>query len=95
VIYAKPDLARDVLLYSAREQEGTSGAIPYAMMPLCTSYYFGGESGDLDIWLLWSAAEYALGTRDFDVMAARVPFSAAATPRCGTTSSLPSAIRRR
>jgi hypothetical protein len=75
MIYAKPDLARDVLLYSAREQEGTSGAIPYAMMPLCTPYYFGGESGDLDIWLLWSAAEYALGTRDFDVMAARVPFS--------------------
>ncbi len=74
MIYADPALARDVLLYSAQEQPQRGGQIPYAMSELCRKFN-AGNSDDLDLWLLWAAAEYGLGTRDLHVFDARVPYT--------------------
>jgi hypothetical protein len=74
LIYADPSLARDVLLYSAQEQPRTTGQIPYAMSALCHRYVFG-DSDDLDLWLLWAAAEYGLGSRDLRAFDRRVPYA--------------------
>ena len=63
MIYDDPALARDVLLYSAQEQPQAGGQIPYAIIPMCQPFHLG-TSDDLDLWLLLSAAEYGLASRD-------------------------------
>ena len=75
MIYTDPSLARDVLLYSAQEQPRAGGQIPYAMSELCHKFN-AGDSDDLDLWLLWAAAEYGLGTRDLSAFDTRVPYAA-------------------
>jgi hypothetical protein len=63
LIYADRPLARDVLIYSAQEQPSVTGQIPYAIIEGCNRFDLG-SSDDLDVWLLWSAAEYGLASRD-------------------------------
>jgi hypothetical protein len=63
LIYADRPLARDVLVYSAQEQPSVGGQVPYAMIEGCKRLDLG-SSDDLDLWLLWSAAEYGLASRD-------------------------------
>ncbi len=63
MIYADPHLAREVMLYSAAEQPTGGGQIPYARISDCTRLDLG-TADDLDLWLLLSAAEYGLSTRD-------------------------------
>ncbi len=63
LIYSDPGLAREVLRYSAQEQDRASGEIPYAMGEMCRPLPMG-TSDDLDLWLLWTAAEYGLASRD-------------------------------
>ncbi|MEA2124551.1 MAG: cellobiose phosphorylase [Solirubrobacteraceae bacterium] len=63
MIYTDPFLAREVLEYSAQEQPRVGGAIPYARIANCTRFDLG-TSDDLDLWLLLTAAEYGLASRD-------------------------------
>jgi hypothetical protein len=63
LIYTDPGLAREILRYSAQEQNRASGEIPYAMGEMCRPLPLE-TSDDLDLWLLWTAAEYGLGSRD-------------------------------
>jgi hypothetical protein len=72
MVYAAPRLARDVLLYSARAQP-RDGEIAYGTESLCRPAKLP-PSNDMDLWLLWSAAEYGLATRDLGVFATRVPY---------------------
>jgi hypothetical protein len=73
MIYAYPELAREVLRYSAHEQPSGNGVIPYALVANCTRFDLG-SSNDLDFWLMWAAAEYALATRDFAFFDEKVPY---------------------
>ena len=75
MIYASPGIARDVLLYSAAEQPRGGGQIPYAMSSLCRPNDALEDANDMDLWLLWGAAEYGLATRDTRVFRRRVRFS--------------------
>jgi hypothetical protein len=63
LIYSDPGLAREVLRYSAREQDRATGEIPYAMGEMCRPLPMG-TSDDLDLWLMLTAAEYGLASRD-------------------------------
>ncbi|HZU16011.1 MAG TPA: hypothetical protein VFD01_05315 [Candidatus Dormibacteraeota bacterium] len=74
MVYSDPALARGVIVYSAQEQSPGVGAIPYGMQDLCTPYFFGGESDDLDLWLLLAAAEYGLASRDVSFFQQPVPY---------------------
>jgi Glycosyl hydrolase 36 superfamily, catalytic domain/Glycosyltransferase family 36 len=64
LIYSDPGLAREILRYSAQEQERASGEIPYSMGEMCQPLSNQGTSDDFDLWLLWTAAEYGLASRD-------------------------------
>jgi hypothetical protein len=66
LIYSDPGMAREVLRYSAQEQNRATGEIPYAMGEMCRPLD-QGTSDDLDLWLLWTAAEYGLASRDFSL----------------------------
>jgi hypothetical protein len=63
MVYAAPDLAREILRYTAGVQPEKGGQMPYGTGPLCTRFDLG-TSSDLDFWLLLAAVEYGLGTRD-------------------------------
>jgi hypothetical protein len=73
MIWADPALARDVIAYSAQEQPAVNGTIPYGLLGLCRRFDLG-TADDLDQWLLWATAEYALSTRDLGFLKQTVPF---------------------
>ena len=73
MIYANPWLARQVIEYSAHEQPAGTGAVPYALISGCRRYDLG-TSDDLDQWLLWGTAEYALSTRDYAFLNTQIPY---------------------
>ena len=74
LVYAEPGLALDVVRASARQQ--TPGEfIPYGAGPFCRGVPLLGTSGDLDLWLLLSASEYGLATRDLGAFRERLPFA--------------------
>ncbi len=75
LIYAEPSIARDVLLYSASEQPRSTGQFPYAMSSLCRPNDALADANDMDLWLLWTAAEYALATRDTKIFRHSVPYA--------------------
>jgi hypothetical protein len=63
LIYADPGLVREVLAYSAQEQTNGTGVLPYGIIEGCIRFDLG-TSDDLDVWLMLTAAEYGLATRD-------------------------------
>ncbi len=73
MIWTEPEIARDVLRYSAVEQP-SNGFIPYALLGNCRRFDLG-TSNDLDVWLLLAAAEYGLATRDTDFFDERLRFA--------------------
>jgi hypothetical protein len=73
MVYAYPELARQILRYSVSWQPEQGGQLPYGSGPLCTPVQLG-TSGDLDVWLLLAAAEYGLGSRDTAFFREQVPF---------------------
>jgi hypothetical protein len=75
MLWSDPTLTQEVIEYSAKEQPEVGGALPYGLLGLCTRFDLG-TSDDLDQWLLWATAEYALSTRDFAVLDEQVPYYA-------------------
>jgi hypothetical protein len=73
IIYADHELAREVLRYSFQQQPPLLGAMSYGMGPLCTRIDLG-SSNDLDFWLLLSAVEYVLASRDLEFLDEIIPY---------------------
>ena len=73
MIYAEPELAREVLRYSFQQQPPDTGALPYGMGPMCTRLDIG-TSNDLDFWLLLTLSEYVLATRDVGFLDEEIPY---------------------
>ena len=63
MIYEDPELAREVIIFSAEEQTQGLDLIPYGQLSNCAPLELG-TSDDLDLWLLLAAEEYGLATRD-------------------------------
>ncbi len=80
MIYSDPNLASQIILYSAKEQSPT-GVTPYETKSLCQQADVG-VSDDNDVWLLLAAAEYGLATKNFSLFRQQVPYSN------GTTATL-------
>jgi hypothetical protein len=74
LIYADPELAREVIRYSADEQSRGVKLLPYSLTEMCKPADVG-TSADLDLWLLLAAAEYGLGTRDLGFFNERLPWN--------------------
>jgi hypothetical protein len=75
LVHAAPRIARDVILYSASEQPRRESQVPYAMSSLCRPNDALANANDMDLWLLWTATEYVLATRDTGVLDAPVRFA--------------------
>ncbi|MGH7855889.1 MAG: GH36-type glycosyl hydrolase domain-containing protein, partial [Candidatus Binatia bacterium] len=73
MIFAAPELAREVIRYSAMEQPAGNGFLPYAMLHLGRRFDLG-SSDDLDFWLIFAVTEYVLATRDFAFLDEVIPF---------------------
>ena len=73
MIYSDPELAREVIRYSAHEQPSLGGQIPYGQISLCNRFDLG-TSDDLDLWLMWSTLEYVLATRDLAFLDEVIPY---------------------
>ena len=71
LIYAEPWIAREVLALLGPGAAAVGGLIPYGMTEMCTRFDLG-SSNDLDLWLLLTAAEYGLATRDLAFFDERV-----------------------
>ena len=74
LIHAEPEIVRETLRYSAKEQPRSIGLIPYGMTDMCTRLDLG-SSNDLDLWLLLTAAEYGLASRDLAFFDERVAWA--------------------
>lgn len=72
MISSEPEITREVIRYSAQEQEAATGHVPYAMGHMCTPVAL--PSADLDFWFFLATSEYALATRDFDFFDERVRY---------------------
>jgi hypothetical protein len=73
IVYAEPELAREVLRYSFQEQPAGLGVIPYGMGPMCIRLDVG-TSNDLDFWLLLALTEYVLASRDLEFLDEEVAY---------------------
>jgi hypothetical protein len=73
MIYAAPELTREVIRYSAREQLARTGEAPYGMLDLCRRF---GDliSNDQGVYLMLATEEYVLATRDFSFLDDVVPY---------------------
>ncbi|HEY6317748.1 MAG TPA: hypothetical protein VI462_07660 [Acidimicrobiia bacterium] len=71
--YLDPELAREILTYSAQFQPAVNNQLPYGSTGLCTQFNLG-TSDDLDFWLLLASSEYGLGTRDMSFFDRKVRF---------------------
>jgi hypothetical protein len=74
LIHADPELARETIRYSAREQSPKLGFLPYSLTEMCKPARHG-TSADLDLWLLLAAAEYGLATRDLSFFDERLAWA--------------------
>jgi hypothetical protein len=72
-ILSDPDIVKDVLRYTLKEVR-SDGSIPYgivghgAVMPTTSD-----NSSDIPLWLLWTASEYILATRDAAFLDEQIP----------------------
>lgn len=73
MVYAAPEIAREVLRYSFQQQTPETGVMPYGMVAPCQRLDIGA-SNDLDFWLLLSTVEYVLGTRDLAFLDEPIPY---------------------
>lgn len=76
LIWYRPDLAKSMLEFSMRAQNAKTGALPYAHIGYgkVTGAGVHGQSSDLDLFLLWAAAEYLGATRDFSLLENELPY---------------------
>jgi hypothetical protein len=86
MVYLRPDLAREMLIFSMRSQDARTGGLPYAHMG------FGSVSGalvysqpsDLDLFFLWALSEYIAATRNLAFLEERIWFYPPTAGRSGT-----------
>jgi hypothetical protein len=76
LVYSDPELARQILLYTIKLQPpglAADAQLPYGTGPFSEPIELG-TSNDLDFWLLQSASEYGLASRDLNFFTQQVPY---------------------
>ena len=76
LIYLRPDLAREMLLFLCQLQDQKTGKLPYALVGngKTTGAGVHSWSSDLDLFLLWSFSEYLGTTFDTSILHEKIPF---------------------
>ncbi|MCA1902519.1 MAG: hypothetical protein LDL53_09945 [Candidatus Hydrogenedens sp.] len=76
LIYLRPDLAREMLLFLGQLQDEKTGKLPYALVGngKTTGAGIHSWSSDLDLFFLWAISEYLGATFDTTILHEKVPF---------------------
>ena len=87
LIFTDPSLVREILRYTLKEIQ-PDGSIPYGIVgsgvPMPCVY----RPSDSELWLLWSASEYVLATRDTSFLEERIPAPPRAQAQAGDPTVL-------
>jgi hypothetical protein len=82
-IFSDPDIVKSVLRYTLKEVRA-NGSVPYGVVGHgVIAPMISDNASDLPLWLLWTASEYVLATRDLAFLDEQIP----AWPLYGPTSS--------
>jgi hypothetical protein len=72
-LFSDPEIVKTVLRYTLKEVR-PDGSIPYAMVGHgAISPMVADNASDLPLWLLWTASEYVLASRDIEFLDQEVP----------------------
>ena len=91
-LFSDPEIVKSVLRYTLKEVRA-DGSVPYAIVghgvvgPMVTD-----NSSDMPLWLLWSASEYILATRDKEFLNETIP--ARVGSKGGESDSVGNLLRR-
>jgi len=71
-IFSNPEIVRAVIRYTLKEIEA-DGSIPYGIVGSGVPMPAIFHPSDQEMWLLWSASEYVLATRDRNFLDEKIP----------------------
>lgn len=77
LIFLRPDLAREMILFLCQLQNLETGGFPYALVGngKTTGAVVHSWSSDLDLFFMWAVCEYISATFDIDILKVEVPFA--------------------
>jgi Glycosyl hydrolase 36 superfamily, catalytic domain len=91
-LFSDPQIVRSVLRYTLKEVRD-NGSIPYGIVGHgVIAPMQDDRASDLPLWLLWTASEYVLATRDEEFLEEQIPARFSATP--GRTDSVRGLLER-
>jgi hypothetical protein len=91
-LFSDPEIVRSVLRYTLKEVRD-DGSLPYAIVGHgVVAPMLSDKASDLPMWLLWTASEYVLATRDVEFLSEQVPARISAT--AGRTESVRMLLER-
>ncbi|HEY2467056.1 MAG TPA: hypothetical protein VGI45_04325 [Terracidiphilus sp.] len=91
-LFSDPEIVKSVMRYTLKEVRD-DGSLPYGIVghgvvaPMASD-----NASDLPMWLLWTASEYVLATRDMAFLEEKIPTLFSAIP--GQTESVRSLLER-
>jgi hypothetical protein len=71
-IFSHPEIVRQIVRYTLKEVQ-PDGSIPYAIVGCGVPMPASFMPSDQEMWLLWTAAEYVLSTRDKGFLDEKIP----------------------
>src|SRR5208283_3711487 len=71
-IFSNPEIAREVIRYTLKEIQ-PDGSIPYGIVGSGVPMPAIFHPSDQEMWLLWTASEYVLATRDKNFLDEKIP----------------------
>lgn len=63
MVFSNPGIVREIIRYTLKEVQ-PDGSLPYGIVGHGVPMSVANRPSDLELWLLWAASEYVLGTRD-------------------------------
>lgn len=91
-LFSDPEVVRSTLRYTLKEVRD-DGSLPYGIVGHgVIAPAPSDNASDLPLWLLWTASEYVLATRDLDFLNEKIPARLSAT--AGRTDSVRNLLER-
>ena len=91
-VFSDPEIVRSILRYTLKEVRD-DGSVPYGIVGHgVVAPIISDKSSDLPLWLLWTASEYVLATRDLDFLNEKIPARFSAT--AGRTETVRNLLER-
>ncbi len=78
-VFSDPDIVRSIVRYTLKEVRD-DGSLPYGIVGHgVVAPMLSDKASDLPLWLLWTASEYVLATRDVEFLNEQIPARLSAT----------------